>query len=204
MEKFVAVIDYGLGNLRSVSKAIEAIGKCAKVTNNPQDLENASALVLPGVGAFQQAMQNLSVIDIIPTLKKEIKKGKPFLGICLGLQILFTESDEHGKSDGLDIIEGKVKKFSPNVKIPHMGWNTVSQSVENKLFNGITENNYFYFVHSYFVLPEDQKCVIATTDYGQKFASAINRGNIWGVQFHPEKSHDLGLKVLENFIQNVK
>jgi len=204
MEKFVAVIDYGLGNLRSVSKAIEAIGASAKVTNNPKDLENASAIVLPGVGAFQRAMQNLSVIDIIPSLKKEIKKGKPFLGICLGLQILFTESDEHGRSAGLDIIEGKVKKFTSSVKIPHMGWNTLSQSTENKLFAEISNKSYFYFVHSYYVEPEDKKCIIGTTEYGEQFASAINRGNIWGVQFHPEKSHDLGLKVLENFIHNVK
>jgi glutamine amidotransferase len=203
MAKFVAVIDYGLGNLRSVSKAIEAVGAQVKVTNALGDLESASALVLPGVGAFQRAMENLQKLNIIPAIKKQIQKGKPFLGICLGLQILFTESEEHGTTPGLNIIRGKVKRFSSGVKIPHMGWNALKQASKSDIFTDIADNSYFYFVHSYFVEPDEKGAIIGTTEYGESFASAVNKDNIWGVQFHPEKSHDLGLKVLEGFTHHV-
>ncbi len=207
MGKFVAVIDYGLGNLRSVSKALEAVGAEARVTNVAGDITQASAIVLPGVGAFKRGMDNLTKLDILPSITRSVKKGKPFLGICLGLQLLFTESEEHGSHKGLNVIKGKVKKFASNMKIPHMGWNQIKLKVKNeklKIFDGIPDNSYFYFVHSYYVEPEDKGMVVATTEYGQDFVSAVNKDNVWGVQFHPEKSAKLGLKVLENFFRDVK
>jgi glutamine amidotransferase len=206
MDKFIAVIDYGLGNLRSISKALEAVGANVMVTNKSEDIANACAIVLPGVGAFYRGMQNIKNLGLSEAILKSIQNNKPFLGICLGLQLLFTESEEHGICKGLDIIKGNVRKFSINGKIPHMGWNEVRpKTIDHRpetinLFRGISDNSYFYFVHSYYVQPEDEKTVIATTFYGSEFASIVNKGNIWGVQFHPEKSSDLGLKMLKNFV----
>lgn len=199
----IAVIDYGLGNLRSVSKALESIGASVEVTSDPKKMLEAKGLVLPGVGAFYHGMRNLEKLDIIPAIKKNIKEGKPFLGICLGLQLLFTETQEHGTHKGLNIIKGKVKKFTGNMKIPHMGWNQIKCKAQNekcKIFEGINDNSYFYFVHSYYVEPEDKNIIAARTSYGVEFISAIRKDNLWGVQFHPEKSSDLGLKILKNFI----
>lgn len=206
MGKFVAVIDYGLGNLRSVSKALEAVGAKVKVTNRTEDITCASAILLPGVGAFKRAMDNLVRLNILPSINRMIKEGKPFLGICLGLQVLFTESEEHGRRKGLDVIKGRVKRFSADVKIPHMGWNQIkikNQKSRNKIFKDIPDENYFYFVHSYYVEPQEEAIVVATTEYGQEFVSAVNKENVWGVQFHPERSERLGLKILENFCHNV-
>lgn len=216
----IAVIDYGLGNLRSVSKALEAIGAEVEITNNPEKIARAKAIVLPGVGAFKRGMENLERLGIIPSLFSSIKDGKPFLGICLGLQLLFTKSEEYGIRQGLDIIKGSVKKFSGDVKVPHMGWNQVkyvtrhtsqdtnkNESPEGRslqLPKGVPDESYFYFVHSYYVEPEDQKVAVATTEYGQEFVSVVNKDNVWGVQFHPEKSEKLGLKVLKNFCHDVK
>ncbi|MBN2097116.1 MAG: imidazole glycerol phosphate synthase subunit HisH [Candidatus Omnitrophica bacterium] len=204
MDKFIAVVDYGLGNLRSVSKALEGVGAKVSITNQTQDLARASAIVLPGVGAFQRAMENLTQLNIIPAILTAIKQGKPFLGICLGLQVLFSQSEEHGQCKGLGIIPGKVKKFAPGVKIPHMGWNNIKLKIKNEklkmnLFENIPDNSYFYFVHSYYVEPKDKSVIAATTEYARDFVSAVNKDNIWGVQFHPEKSEKLGLKILENF-----
>ena len=206
MDRFIAVVDYGLGNLRSVSKALEAIGARVKVTNEPEDIARACAIVLPGVGAFKRAMDNLIRLEILPSLLRAIKKGKPFLGICLGLQILFTESEEHGTYKGLDVIKGKVKKFNPGMKIPHMGWNKIkikNQKSKIKIFEGIPNGSYFYFVHTYYVEPEDKDVIVSTAEYGDEFTSTVNKDNIWGVQFHPEKSAVLGLKFLENFCRYV-
>lgn len=206
MGKFIAVIDYGLGNLRSVAKALEAVGAKTKVTNRAEDLTGACAIVLPGVGAFKRAMDNLEQLGIISAILQAIKEGKPFLGICLGLQVLFTESEEHGRHKGLGLIKGKVKRFTPGVKIPHMGWNSVQFTVDSSqltVLKDIPNKSYFYFVHSYYVEPEDKGVVVATTDYGQEFTCAVNKDNIWGVQFHPEKSEKLGLKVLENFYRKI-
>ena len=203
----IVVIDYGMGNLRSVSKALETVGAKTRVTNRPEDIVSATAIVLPGVGAFSRGMENLKRDKLLPAILENIKKNKPFLGICLGLQLLFTESEEHGISKGLDIIKGHVKKFAPNVKIPHMGWNqirlkTIDYRPETiNLFKDIPDNSYFYFDHSYYVEPEDKSTVVATTQYGKDFVSAVNKDNIWGVQFHPEKSSDLGLKILKNFVE---
>lgn len=210
----ITVIDYRMGNLKSVSKALETVGAEVKVSNNPKDVIEADAIVLPGVGAFSRAMENLLELGILPSIFKAIKDGKPFLGICLGLQLLFTESEEYGIHKGLDVVKGKVKKFDPNtnLKIPHMGWNQVglkkakdsAQSAQRTdLFKDIPDNSYFYFVHAYYVEPEDKEIVIGTTEYGKDFVSVINKDNIWGVQFHPEKSASLGLKILENFCRYV-
>jgi len=206
MGKFIAVIDYGLGNLRSVSKALECAGAKVKVTNKPDDITSASAIVLPGVGAFKVAMDNLKKLGLVDPLIKTIKEGKPFLGICLGLQVLFSESAEHGTSQGLGLIKGEVKKFSSDVKIPHMGWNAVKLSKDNpgiSIFKGISDESYFYFVHSYYVEPEDKSLILTTSEYGQSFTSAISKDNIWGMQFHPEKSEKLGLQILRNFVSYV-
>ena len=203
----IVVIDYGMGNLRSVSKALETVGAETKVSDKPEDIVSADAIVLPGVGAFYRGMENINKLGILPAILEAIRNNKPFLGICLGLQLLFSESEEHGICKGLDIIKGKVKKFEPNVKIPHMGWNQLRyQKTEDRrqVFNGIPNNSYFYFDHSYYVEPEDKNTIIATTRYGKDFVSAVNKDNIWGVQSHPEKSSDLGLKILENFVKLTK
>ena len=200
----IAVIDYGMGNLRSVSKALETVGAQVKVTGNPEEIIEADAIVLPGVGAFYRGMKNLGNLGILPAIFKAIEEGKPFLGICLGLQLLFTESEEHGVNKGLGLIKGRVRKFEPTLKIPHMGWNKVKFKMQNskcKIFDGVPDESYFYFVHSYYVEPDDKDVILATTGYGVEFASAVAKGNIFGVQFHPEKSTGLGLKILENFVK---
>jgi len=204
----IAVIDYGLGNLRSVAKALEVSGAKIVVTNNPAKISKAKAIVFPGVGAFKKGMDNLNELKILPVLLKSIEAGVPFLGLCLGLQLLFSESEEYGTHKGFGIIKGKVKKFDNRLKVPHMGWNQVGKIENTKqkadLFKGIPDSSFFYFVHSYYVEPEDKNIIVGTTDYGIKFASAINKDNIWGLQFHPEKSSTIGLKVLENFVKYAK
>jgi len=198
----IAVIDYGMGNLRSVSKALETVGAHVKVTDNPEEIIKADAIVLPGVGAFYRGMENLGNLGILPAVFKAIEEGRPFLGICLGLQLLFTESEEHGINKGLGLIKGRVRKFNSSVKIPHMGWNKVKmQNAKCKIFDGVPDESYFYFVHSYYVEPEDKDVILATTGYGVEFTSAVVKDNVWGVQFHPEKSTGLGLKILENFVK---
>ncbi len=200
------VIDYGLGNLRSVTKALQAVGARAKHTSEPGEIISAKGAVLPGVGAFSAGMQNLQSRDILPAVLDRIAEGKPLLGICLGLQLLFTLSEEHGLYKGLDVIAGKVVRFGGELKIPHMGWNTVRlvrNSSAAPLFEGVPDDSYFYFVHSYYVLPDDRSVVAATTEYGVEFASAIARDNLFAVQFHPEKSGDIGLRILENFVNYV-
>ncbi len=201
----IAVIDYGMGNLRSVSRALERVGGKIKVTSDREIIENADSLVLPGVGAFSQAMENLDSLDLCSLIRQKIEEGIAFLGICLGLQLLFTESEE-GKCAGLDIIPGKVKKFSfkEPLKVPHMGWNAVKKVMSSKckVMEGIPDGSYFYFAHSYYVEPQDEIAVLTRTEYGLKFTSAICQGNIVGVQFHPEKSADMGLKLLRNFIEH--
>ena len=195
METVIAVINYGAGNLRSISKAIEKIGKNVTVTNNPEIIRAADAIILPGVGAFETAIKNLK--EFIPFLKDT---KTPILGICLGMQLFATFSEEGGLHKGLDIIPGKVVRFPKSVgKIPHMGWNEVDFE-DHYLFEGI-ESRFFYFVHSYYFDTKDN--VIAYTDYAVRFPSAVARDNYLGVQFHPEKSGKNGLKLLENFVENI-
>jgi glutamine amidotransferase len=202
----VSIIDYGMGNLRSVQKGFEKIGAQAKVINTPQQVADAEAIVLPGVGAFKNCLENLDSLKLITPIIRSIKSGKPFLGICLGLQILFTESEEFGSTSGLDIIKGKVIRFktntcdnTPHLKIPHMGWNSISIKKEGPYLEGIENETYLYFVHSYYVKPENEKVIATTTDYGVEFVSSILKDNIFACQFHPEKSQKAGLKILENF-----
>ncbi len=202
----IAIIDYGMGNLKSVKKALEFVGAKVKITAKAEDIKQAKAIILPGVGAFRAAMKNLNELKIIPILKEEIKQGKLFLGICLGLQLLFTQSREDGLCAGLNIVKGNVNRFKfsdkNHLKIPHMGWNTIK--IKNKkqdILKGIPDNSYFYFVHSYYVEVEDKEKIMAVTDYGGEFCSAIGRDNLYGMQFHPEKSGEVGLKILNNFYQ---
>ncbi len=197
----VVVVDYGMGNLRSAQKGLEKAGVNALVTSDPAALLSADAVVLPGVGAFRDCMANLKEAGLVAPVMAAIEEGKPFLGICLGMQLLMTVSEEFGVHPGLDIIPGRVVRFDTEagLKIPHMGWNRVHHSGDNKLFEGLPDGSFFYFVHSYYVIPEDGSVVSGWTDYGVRFCSAIARDNLFATQFHPEKSHDHGLKILENF-----
>ncbi len=196
----IAIVDYGMGNLKSVEKGFLKIGRNVIITSSPGDIGNAKAVVLPGVGAFRDCVKHLDELSLVESIIKSIEKGKPFLGICLGLQVLFTESEEFGHSKGFDIFKGRVVRFPKNeLKVPHMGWNSVKLRSETTLFKGIADRQYFYFVHSYYVLPDDKDMVTGTTDYGVEFVSMIGKGNVFATQFHPEKSQTLGLKILENF-----
>jgi len=204
----IAVIDYGMGNLRSVQKALEFVGAKVIVTHDPDLILNADSVVLPGVGAFKDCMANLEELKLIDPIRKFIDGGKPFLGICLGLQVLFEESAEYGPVAGLGILPGKVIKFSGEssetkngqpIKIPHMGWNKVEIKKKDPLFDKVDAAPYFYFVHSYYVVPEDQNMIATVTNYGVEFVSGIQHKNIYAFQFHPEKSQALGLSILERF-----
>lgn len=197
----IAIVDYGMGNLRSVSKAFESVGHRAVVTRDATVIQSAARVVLPGVGAFGDCMANLARFDLIEPIRSTIQSGKPFLGICLGLQLLFTESEEFGVHKGLAIIPGRVRKFtaSPALKVPHMGWNQVHIQGNCPLFNNIPNGSECYFVHSYFVDPSDPMVTASTTNYGNSFASTIWKDNIVACQFHPEKSQSVGLRLLKNF-----
>ena len=204
----ITIVDYGMGNLRSVHKAVERVGYDAQVTADPQEVLNASKIILPGVGAFRDCMHNLEELRLLQPVIRSIEAGKPFLGICLGLQLLFEESDEFGLHKGMGILPGRVTRFAEDIRdpetnqpypIPHMGWNTIETKKETPLFAGIENNSFFYFVHSYYALPKDPKDVAATTPYGVEFACAVQRDNIYAVQFHPEKSQEVGLRLLRNF-----
>ena len=199
----IAIIDYGMGNLRSVQKGFERMGHEAVVTRDPRTILDAGKVVLPGVGAFPDCMRNLEEYGLIDAVQKSIASGKPFLGICLGLQLLFTESEEFGISKGLDIIKGRVIRFKgaefKDLKIPHMGWNSASIKRRPPAMADVPDNNYFYFVHSFHVVPEDKGVIATTTSYGIDFISSIWKDNIFAVQFHPEKSQALGLSILKRF-----
>lgn len=194
----IAVIDYGMGNLRSVQKAFEYIGQNALITDKAADLKSADRIVLPGVGAFKDAMNALNATGLTPVLKEEIAKGKPFLGICLGMQMLFDKSYEDGEYEGLGLIKGEVVRFQTKLKVPHIGWNKLDIQKTTPLFSGIDDLN-FYFVHSYHASKCRLEDVETTCDYDYEFVASVNKDNVWGVQFHPEKSGDTGLKLLTNF-----
>jgi len=204
----IAIIDYGMGNLRSVQKAFEKVGHTATVTRDAKVIRDASHVVLPGVGAFPDAMKNLERFGLIEAITKGIEQGKPFLGLCLGLQLLFSESEEFGIHKGLNIVKGRTVRFQMpkngtgmKLSIPHMGWNTVQIKTPSPLFKEVPNESYFYFVHSYYVMPEDRRCVSTTTEYGLEFASSIWRDNLFACQFHPEKSQEQGLKLLKGFAE---
>ncbi len=206
----IAIIDYGMGNLRSVQKGFERVGHEALVMSDPKAILSASKVVLPGVGAFPDCMRNLREYGLIDAVKQSIAAGKPFLGICLGLQLLFTESEEFGLSKGLDIIKGRVIRFkgpafeTPNselgtLKVPHMGWNSISIKRRPPALADVPDQSHVYFVHSFHVVPEDKSVIATTTPYGIEFVSSIWKDNIFAVQFHPEKSQALGLSILKRF-----
>ena len=201
----IVIIDYGMGNLRNVQKSFEWIGFKAKVTRNKKEMEKASAIVLPGVGAFKDCIENLEKFGLIDPLIRSIEKGKPYLGICLGLQILFSESEEFGSQKGLDLIKGRVVKFrsDPEHKVPHMGWNTVETTGEVPILQGIENGDFFYFVHSYYVAPKETQWISTFTHYGIQFVSSIWKDNLFATQFHPEKSQQKGLRILENFANSI-
>lgn len=194
----IAIIDYGIGNLRSVQKACEKIGFDAEIVREKQKIDNASHIILPGVGAFAEAMLLLEKTNLKQTLLEQVKLGKPTLGICLGMQIMFEKSYEDGIFEGLGIFEGEIRRFDCDLKIPHVGWNCLNLKKPSVLFEGIDDKN-FYFTHSYHADKCNKKDILATCDYGYEFVVAASRDNLFGVQFHPEKSGDSGLKLLENF-----
>ncbi len=209
----IAVVDYGMGNLRSVQKALESVGLDASLTSDSAFVKSADAVVLPGVGAFRDCMDNLRRLELEDSVKSFIKAGKPFLGICLGLQVLLSTSEEFGLTEGLGLMSGRVVEFEKGMKddatgeilrVPHMGWNQIQIREHSPLFKGIKENEFFYFVHSYYVKPEDADLVSSVTDYGIEFVSSVWKDNVVATQFHPEKSQKAGLKVLENFGKWIK
>jgi glutamine amidotransferase len=195
----IAVVDYGRGNLGSVETAFARLGLDAQVTQDPHVVDGAEACVLPGDGAFHDAMQNLDALGLLEPVRRAVDGGRPFLGICLGFQLLFSESEEFGHGKGLDVVAGVVRRFPPGLKVPHMGWNQVAQGGDLALFAGIPSGAHFYFVHSYYPQLADDSVTVATCEYGRPFAAAIERGNLFGTQFHPEKSQRWGLRLLENF-----
>lgn len=197
----IAIIDYGAGNLQSVKKAFDFIGTESVITDNPEVINACDRILLPGVGSFGDAMDSMAKNGLVETVKQSALSGKPFLGICLGLQLLFEESEESPGVKGLGIFKGKIKKFSPDMglKIPHIGWNSLEIKQNDTLFKGIPENSYVYFVHSYYLHAEDEEDVATVTNYGIDFHSAVGKNNIFATQFHPEKSGDVGLQILKNF-----
>lgn len=196
----IAVIDYGAGNLKSITNALDFLKVKYKVTDKAPEIEKADKIIFPGVGNFGDCVKALENKGLIETLKKEISK-KPYLGICLGLQVLFESSEESPRVKGLSIFKGKCKKFKGSLKIPQIGWNSISIKKKSLLLKNIKNDSYFYFVHSYYVDPVDKKIILTETDYGVDFVSAIEKDNIFGVQFHPERSGSIGIKILENFVR---
>lgn len=206
----IILLDYGSGNLRSVAKAMESTGATVKITSDPHDLKAASHLVLPGVGAFGDCLANLQQAGLIDPMLEHIGSGKPFLGICVGMQLLFAVGEEFGLHAGLNLLPGRVVRFlsqmvdpldaNRHLKIPHMGWNAVTQTNPHALWANIPDSSYFYFVHSYYAVPENNHAMVGNTLYGTPFTSAVAMNNIFATQFHPEKSQKLGLQLLQNFV----
>ncbi|WP_199621570.1 imidazole glycerol phosphate synthase subunit HisH [Paenibacillus alkalitolerans] len=196
----IAIIDYGMGNLHSVSKAVERLGCEAVVTADPKAILSADAAILPGVGAFGDAMSLMRDMKLDAVVKEYAAGGKPLLGICLGMQLLFTESEEHGRHEGLNLLPGRVERFRGDFKVPHMGWNRLSFCRKSPLFDGL-EEGYVYFVHSYHAKPERADDLLAATDYHQPVTAIVGRDNVFGMQFHPEKSGELGMRLLGNFLK---
>jgi glutamine amidotransferase len=201
----IAVIDYGAGNLRSVAHAVEHVGLPAKVTSDAREILAADGVILPGVGAAADTMANLKTHDLVEVVKDVVARGTPFFGVCMGLQALFTVSEEGGEHLCLDVLPGRVKRFPRSagsgevLSIPHMGWNQVRQVRPHPFFDGVPDDANFYFVHSYYVEPVDESCVAGETEYGVSFASVVCRGNVMATQFHPEKSATHGLQLYRNF-----
>lgn len=200
----IALIDYGAGNLRSVFKALESVGAKVQITDKPEEIVAADAVILPGVGNFGDGMNNIRERGLEQPIKDAIASGKPFLGICLGMQLLLEESEEAPGVKGLGIFEGTVKHFPEGIeKVPHMGWNDITINTKHRCFDGIENGDYYYFVHSYYVDPVDPAVTLATADYIQNFTAVIGNDTVFATQYHPEKSQDKGLKILRNFVELV-
>ena len=198
------IIDYGMGNLRSVEKAVEAVGGKPGITRDPDSVRKAQRLILPGVGAFGDAMQNLRQRGLDDAICDAVQEGIPLLGLCLGLQLLFTQGEEFGSHSGLNLIPGRVRKFEESdLCVPHVGWNQIEGTMANPLLAGIPEGSYFYFVHSFYVEPDRPEDILRWTSYGRRFCSIACRDKVWGAQFHPEKSQDVGKRLLHNFMSIV-
>ena len=199
----IAIVDYGIGNLGSVTKGFRHVGAEVQLTGEPDALRRASALVLPGDGAFGATMAEIEGRGLVPLLREAVEKGVPLLGICIGMQVLFEESEEHGLFQGLGFLPGRVRRFDDSLTVPHMGWNELHPHREHPLLEGIEDGAHVYFVHSYFCdAPRD--VTIASSDYGRDFAAIVGRGNVLGVQFHPEKSQQVGLRMVANFVRFVE
>ena len=198
----IAVIDYDAGNLKSVEKALIFLGETPVITRDREELLAADKVILPGVGAFGDAMDRLHQYGLVDVIKEIVKKAIPFLGICLGLQLMFESSEESPGVEGLGLLPGKILKIpeTPGMKVPHMGWNSLKIDPNSRLFKGIPDGNYVYFVHSYYLKAGSEDIVAATTEYGTHIHAAVEKGNLYACQFHPEKSSQTGLKILENFI----
>ncbi|GAX90803.1 imidazole glycerol phosphate synthase subunit HisH [Effusibacillus lacus] len=195
----IAIIDYGMGNLRSVQKAFEKVGHSAVITNNPQEVLAADGVLLPGVGAFGDAMDHLRQLGLVDPIKRVAAQDVPLLGICLGMQLLFTTSEEHGFHQGLDLIPGHVKRFRGDFKIPQVGWNSLDIQQRHPLLEGVRDNDYVYYVHSYYVEPVDRGIILASSNYHGEVPGVVGSKNVFGIQFHPEKSSSVGLRMLDNF-----
>ncbi len=197
----IAIIDYGAGNLRSVNNAITRLGYQVEITNRPETILRAQAVIFPGVGAGGDTMDSLQKLGLVQTVRQLVKENRPLFGICIGMQVLYTGTEEDGWHECLNIIPGRVKKLPPGLKVPHMGWNQVKQKSRHPIFAGIPDGTNFYFVHSYYGDPDDKSVIVAETEYGITFGCTIAKGNLVATQFHPERSGEMGLKVYENFMK---
>jgi glutamine amidotransferase len=195
----ITVVDYKLNNLRSLENTLRRLGHAVRVTSDPNDIRTAEKLILPGVGAFGDGMRNLHELGLAQPFIEKVQSGTPALGICLGMHLLFTESEEFGLHRGLDLLPGRAVKLPANLRVPHMGWNQLHPKRANGLTEGVTESSFVYFVHSYYIEPKSEDIVLATTDYEIEFPAIVHMGNIWATQFHPEKSQHVGERILDNF-----
>jgi glutamine amidotransferase len=195
----ITIVDYKLNNLRSLENTLRRLGHEVRVTSDPEDVRAATKLILPGVGAFGDGMRNLRELGLVEPFVEKVRKGTPTLGICLGMHLLFTESEEFGRHRGLDLLDGPVVKLPAALRVPHMGWNQLHSKKANGLTKGVAESSFVYFVHSYYTEPKSPDIVLATTDYEIEFPAIVHDGNIWATQFHPEKSQRVGECLLDNF-----
>lgn len=199
----IALIDYGAGNLRSAARALQEAGASPKIVADPAGLRQAEAVVVPGVGAFAPAMARLAAARLVEPIRDAARSGMPLVGLCLGMQLLFDESDEGGRTAGFGLLAGTVQRLPAGVKVPHMGWNTLEVRTPDPLFEGLPSSPFVYFVHSYVVSPADHRAIVAETTYGVRFPAVVRQGAVWGLQFHPEKSSRVGARLLRNLLGRI-
>lgn len=197
------IVDYGLGNIASVSRAFEKVGIQTKISSNIDEIKNADSLILPGVGAFRDAINSLNNMNLVPVIKEHVEKGKFLIGICLGMQLLYEKSYENGEYEGLGLIEGSVKKLDIDLKVPHMGWNNLKFNKDDEILKYIKEDDYVYFVHSYYINSSNKE-LVAYTNYEEIVPSIVRKGNVYGIQFHPEKSSQVGLNIIKAYGEMIK